>query len=324
MKTSIGKVILLIGLPLLHATPLWCQDFPAKPVRIVVPYPPGGGVDILARPLADRLARSWGAPVIVENKAGAGTLLGAEFVAKAPPDGYTLLLTSDTTITSNPHVYKKLPYDPLKDFAPLTRLVALPQMVLAHPSLTANSMAELVAMAKAKPGALNYSSYGTGSQPHLVYANLEALSGAQITHIPYKGSAPAIAALLANEVQVSMGSGNHHAMIRASKLKALAIARAERDPQFPNVLTLREAGFPELDPQLWFGILATGGTPRPIIDKIVSSITSIYSDPQFRELHVTSKSYDLAISSPEEFAAFIRSDLEYKARMIKRAGIQAE
>ena len=309
---------------LLPSLSLHAQEYPAKPVRIIVPYPPGGGVDILARPLADRLARMWGAPVIVENKAGAGTLLGAETVARATPDGYTLLMTSDTTITSNPYVYRKLPYDPVKDFAPLTRLVSLPQMVLAHPSLSANTLGELVALAKAKPGALNYSSLGAGSQPHLVYANLEAITGAQITHIPYKGSAPAITALIANEVQLSMGSGNHYAMIRAGKLKALAIARAERDPQFPNVPTLREAGFPELDPQLWFGILATGGTPRPVIDKIFSSIGVVFADPQFREPQVTSKSYDLAISSPEDFAAFIRSDLDYKGRMIKRAGIQPE
>ena len=317
--------ICALGLSIsLLSFPSGAQDYPAKPVRIVVPYPPGGGVDILARPIADRLGRMWGAPVVVENKAGAGTLLGAEFVARASPDGYTLLLTSDTTITSNPFVYKKLPYDPVKDFAPLTRLVALPQMVLAHPSLSANSLGELVALAKSKPGELNYSSLGAGSQPHLVYANLEAITGARITHIPYKGSAPGITALIANEVQLSMGSGNHYPMIRAGKLKALAIARAERDPQFPNVPTLREAGFPELDPQLWFGILTTAGTPRPVIDKIVSSIGVIFADPQFREPQVTSKSYDIAISSPEVFAAFIRSDLEYKARMIKRAGIQPE
>ncbi|MSQ53222.1 MAG: tripartite tricarboxylate transporter substrate binding protein [Betaproteobacteria bacterium] len=323
MAHSICKDTFALAMTLISLA-VTAQDYPARPVRIVVPYPPGGGVDILARPIADRLGRLWGTPVVVENKAGAGTLLGAEFVARAIPDGYTLLLTSDTTITSNPYVYKKLPYDPVKDFAPLTRLVALPQMVLAHPSLGANSLPELVVMAKAKPGSLNYGSYGNGSQPHLVYSNLEALSGARITHIPYKGSAPAIAALIANEVQVSMGSGNHHGMIRAGKLKALAIARGERDPQFPNVPTLREAGFPELDPQLWFGILSTAGTPRPVIDKIVAGIGSIFADPQFREPQVTSKSYDVAISSPEEFAAFIRADLEYKARMIKRAGIQPE
>jgi tripartite-type tricarboxylate transporter receptor subunit TctC len=316
-------MIVLASILLLPAAAA-AQDYPAKTVRLVVPYPPGGGVDTLGRPLAERLSRQWGQPVVIENKAGAGTLIGAEAVARAAPDGYTLLLTSDTTITSNPFVYQKLPYDPVKDFAPVTRLVALPQMVLAHPSLPASTLSELVALAKAKPGVLNYSSLGPGSQPHLVYANLEALTGTQFAHIPYKGSAPSIAALMANEVQLSMGSGNYHGAIRAGKLKALAIARPERDPQMPNVPTLRESGFPELDPQLWFGLLGTGGTPRPVITRINSSIAAIFADPQFLGPNVTSKSYDPAVTSPEEFAAFIRSDMQYKERMIKRAGIKPE
>jgi tripartite-type tricarboxylate transporter receptor subunit TctC len=318
------KPVFLLAVALVCPIFAVAQDYPAKTVRMVVPYPPGGGVDTLGRPLADRLSRLWGQPVVIDNKPGAGTLIGSESVARATPDGYTLLLTSDTTITSNPFVYRTLSYDPIKDFAPVTRLVALPQMVLAHPSLPANSLGELVAMGKAKPGVLNYGSLGPGSQPHLVYANLEAVSGARFTHIPYKGSAPSIAALMANEVQLSMGSGNYHGAIRAGKLKALAIARAERDPQMPDVPTLREAGYPELDPQLWFGLFATGGTPRPVVARINSSIAGIFADPQFLGPNVTSKSYDPAVTSPEEFAAFIRSDMEYKARMINRAGIKPE
>jgi tripartite-type tricarboxylate transporter receptor subunit TctC len=313
--------VLALALFPLQAQP---QDYPSRPVRMIIPYPPGGGVDTLGRPLADRLSRMWGAPVLIENKPGAGTLIGAEMVARATPDGYTLLLTSDTTITSNPYVYQKLPYDPVRDFAPVTRLVALPQMVLANPALKASTLGELVALAKNTPGALNYGSYGPGSQPHLVYTNLEALSGVQLTHVPYKGSAPSIQALLANEVQLGMGSGIYYGLIRAGKLKALAIARAERDPQMAGVPTLREAGYPELDPQLWFGLLATAQTPRPVIEKIGSAIAAVFSDPQFREAHVTGKSYDAVVTSPEEFAAFIRADLEYKARMIKRAGIRPE
>jgi tripartite-type tricarboxylate transporter receptor subunit TctC len=300
------------------------EPYPSRPVRVIIPYPPGGGVDTLGRPLADRLSRMWGVPVVIENKPGGGTIIGAEVVVRAAPDGYTLLLTSDTTITSNPYVYVKLPYDPVKDFAPVTRLVSLPQMVLANPSLGADTLTELVALAKSVPGKLNYGSYGAGSQPHLVYTNLEALSGVQLTHIPYKGSAPSIQALMANEVQLGMGSGNYYGLIRGGKLKALAIARAERDPQMPNVPTLRESGYPELDPQLWFGLLATAHTPPAVVAKIGSSIATLFADSQFREPHVTSKSYDAAVSSPEEFAAFIRADLEYKARMIKRAGIRPE
>jgi tripartite-type tricarboxylate transporter receptor subunit TctC len=309
----------------LFASIACAQEFPAKPVKVIIPYPPGGGVDTLGRPMADALTRLWGQPIIIENRGGGGTIIGAEAVLRAPADGYTLMMTSDTTITSNPYVYKKLPYDPIKDFAPITALVTLPQMVLVHPSVPANTLDELVALAKKKPGALNYGAYGAGSQPHLVFSTLEAIAGVQFTQIPYKGANQAQLAVISNEVQLTMGSGNSHEWLRAGKLKALAIARAERDTlRTPTVPTLREVGYPELDPQLWFGMFAPAGTPRAVVQKINAGIVTIFANAEFREKYATGKTYDMALSSPEAFAEYIRADLIYKGRMIKRAGIQPE
>ena len=181
------------------------QEFPSRLVRLVVPYPAGGGVDGLARPLAERLGRMWNQSVIIENKPGASTMIGGETVARAPADGYTLLFTSDSSITSNPHLFKKMPFDPIKDLVPVTQLIDLHQMVLVHPSVSAASMPELVALAKQKPNALNYGSYGIGSQPHLLFEMLRKETGAQIQQISYRGIAPAITATLAGEVQMTLG-----------------------------------------------------------------------------------------------------------------------
>lgn len=301
------------------------QTYPSKPVRIIVPYPPGGGVDGIARPLADQLSKRWGQPVLVENKAGAATIIGAEQVARAAPDGYTLLLTSESTITSNPHIYPTLPYDPLKDLAPVTQLIVLPQMVVAHPSVSANSLQELVALAKAQPGRLNYGSYGSGSQPHLLYEGLKAQAGIGLTHVPYKGIAPALQAVLAGEVQLTMaGASVARGHIEAGKLKPLAIARKERLALMPNVPTLREAGYPDIDPQSWFGLFATGGSPREAIDRVYRDVAAAFSEPEFRQRHMLQRGFDPVLSTPEEFAKFIQEDLRSKATLIKLSGAKPE
>ncbi len=301
------------------------QDFPGKPVRVVVPYPPGGGVDGLARPLADRLSKRWGQAVLVDNKAGAATQIGGDFVAKAPADGYTLLLTTDQTITSNPHLYAKMPFDPLKDLAPVTQLIDLHQMVVAHPSVAASTMQELVALAKSKPGSLNYGSYGSGSQPHLLFEALKAQTGIQIAHIPYKGIAPALTAGIAGEVQLTLGgAATTRGHFQTGRLKPLAIARKERLALYPDVPTLREAGFPDIDPQPWFGLLAPGQTPRALIERIRNDVAAVLAEPEFREREIVGKGYTGVGSTPEEFAAFIRSDFAYKGRLIRISGAKAE
>jgi tripartite-type tricarboxylate transporter receptor subunit TctC len=321
MSVKRCALVLICALPL-FALPAHAQRYPVNTVRIVVPFPAGGVVDALARPLAEWLRRLWDQPVIIENKAGAGSVIGATMVAHSPADGYTLLLTSEATLANNPNYYAQLSYDPVKDFAPITSLVAVPTMLLAHPSLQADTLAELVALAKAAPGKLNYGSYGAGTAPHLMYSNFEALSGAHLTHIPYKGGGAMIPALLANEIQLGQGNGFYFEMVRAGRLKALAYARAERDPQMPDVPTLAEAGFPDIDPRQWFGLLAPAGTPRPIVTKIAAAVASVFSDPKFIEQYITTQSLVPQLSnSPEEFASFIQAERDYKARMMERTGI---
>jgi tripartite-type tricarboxylate transporter receptor subunit TctC len=316
----LAGVLLLLGSAAAQAA-----DFPNKLVRVIVPYPPGGGVDGMARPLADRLTRLWHQPVVVDNRPGAGTIVGADFVAKSPPDGYTLLFTSDSTITSNPFLYDKMPFDPVKDLAPVTQLIDLHQMLVVHPSVSASTLPELVALAKAKPGRLNYGSYGSGSQPHLLFEALKAQTGIQLTHVPYKGIAPALTATIAGEVQMTLGGAATTAeYFAAGKLKPLAIARPTRLDLYPNVPTLREAGYPDIDPRPWYGLFAAGGTPATVVDRIQKDVAAILVEPEFRDREVVGKGYTGVGSTPAAFAAFIADDLEYKRRLIRISGAKAE
>ena len=321
----VQAMLLAAALAMLSPSLVFAQDFPNRLVRIVVPYPAGGGVDGLARPIAERLSQIWKQPVIVENKPGASSMIGGESVARASADGYTLLLTTDSSITSNPHLFPKANFDPVKDLAPVTQLIDLHQLVVVHPTVTANTMAELVVLAKEKPGALNYGSFGVGSQPHLLFEMLRAQAGAQIMQIPYRGIAPAITAVIANDVQMTLGSPSVAAQhIEAGKMKALAVGRAERLKSHPNVPTLREAGFPDIDPRSWFGLFAPAGTPPEIIATIQKDVATVFADREFRERFVEKLGFTGVASSPAEFARFIADDLEYKRRLISVTGIKAE
>ncbi len=310
---------------LLMAQAAAAQDFPGRMVRLVVPYPPGGGVDGLARPLAEQLSKKWGVPVVIENKAGASTLIGGEFVVRAPADGTTLFFTTESSITSNPYLFKKLPFDPIKDLAPITQLIGLHQMLVVHPSIPVSTVDELVAYAKANPNKLSYASYGNGSQPHLLFESLKAKTGIQMMHVPYKGIAPALLATLSGEVSATLGgaatSGEHS---RAGKLKALAIGRGERLKDFPNIPTLEEAGYKDIDPLSWFGLFAPAGTPAATLHKIQADVAEVMKTPAFAEPNVFKKGYTLVASTPEEFSAFIKRDLETKGKLIKTSGTQPE
>ncbi|TFZ03407.1 Bug family tripartite tricarboxylate transporter substrate binding protein [Ramlibacter rhizophilus] len=324
MKKSISRAILV---PLLAGVCQFAaaQDFPSGPVRLVVPYPPGGGVDGLARPLAERLSNLWGKPVIVENKAGAATIIGSDHVAKATPDGHTLLFTSDSSITSNPHLYAKMPLDPMKDLVPVTQLIDLYQMVVVHPSVKANTMKEFVELAKSQPTPMNYGSYGAGSQPNLLFEGLKLQTGINMTHVPYKGIAPAIQATLANEVQATLGgAATTGQYFSAGKMKPLAISAPKRSALHPNVPTLQEAGFPDIGPQAWFGILAPAGTPQPVLDKISRDVAKIMAEPAFDSAQITGKGYQRVGSAPKDFGAFIEKDFKQKGEVIKGAGIKVE
>ena len=301
------------------------DDFPSRLVRIVVPYPPGGGVDGLARATADRLGRLWGQTVIVENKAGAATMVGGAEVARAQPDGHTLLFTSDSSITSNPHLFKKMLYDPVTDLAPVTQLIDLHQFVLVHPSVGASTMKELVALAKEKPNTLNYGSYGTGSQPNLLFEMLRKETGAEIQQVSYRGIAPAITSTLAGEVQMTLGSVAVAAGHLENKtMKALAIGRQDRMPAYPDVPTLKESGFGDIEPLSWFGLFAPAGTPPAVVEKIQKDIAGILRDPEFKDRFIDQAGHTGVGNTPAAFKAFIAADLEAKRKLIAAAGIEPQ
>jgi tripartite-type tricarboxylate transporter receptor subunit TctC len=307
------------------ALPLRAQAaWPDRQVRIVVPFPPGGGLDALARALAAELAPVWGQAVVVDNRPGGSTVPGTDIVAKAAGDGHTLLLTADNSITSNPHVIRGLPHDPVKDLAPVTHLVDVHQMVLVHSSVRATDMAGLVAAAKAAPGTLNFGSYGTASQPHLLFGALMAATGIEMVHVPYRGLTPAVLATIAGEVQMTLaGVASARQHIEAGTVRALAVGRPTRLPQLPAVPTLAEAGFPQIDPRTWFGVLAPAATPLPLRTRIAADIRTAMTAPVVADRHLTPNGYTVHASTPEAFAAFITADLAYKAGLIRAAGITA-
>lgn len=318
--SKLAAALVIAGASLI--APASAQDFPDRLVRIVVPYPAGGGVDGMARALGEGLSQIWKQPVIIENKPGASTMIGGEFVARAPADGYTLLLTSDSSITSNPFLFPNAKFDPVKDFAPITQLIELNQLVVLHPSVQANSLKELVALSKEKKGALNYGSYGVGSQPHLLFEMLRAQGGAEIMQIPYRGIAPAIAATIAGDVQMTLGGWSVTAgHIQSGKLKAIAISKKERQKELPDVPTLKEAGFPDIDPQSWFGLFATFGTPKPVIEKIQKDVAQVFTQPEFQK-RLQTLAFEPVASTPDAFAKFIAEDLAYKKKLIETTGIK--
>ena len=325
MKIIVRVYGLLAGLAACAIHPAYPDEFPNRPVTIVVPYPAGGGVDLLARALSEQLAKKWNQSVIVENKGGAASMIGGNFVARANPDGYTLLLTSDSTITSNPFLFKTLPFDPMTAFAPVTELIELHQVIVAHPTLKPGSLKELVSYSNEHPNSLNYGSYGSGSQPNLVFETLKAITGAKIVQVPFKGVAPAITATLANQVQITLGGvGITGGYIKTGMLKALAIGNRERLKSFPEIPTFAEAGFPDIDPQSWFGLFAPAGVPRDVVGGIQNDVARILEEPDFRERFIESAGNTAVGSKPDAFSAFLKLDYEYKRKLIATAGIPAE
>src|SRR5712664_1776611 len=298
--------------------------WPAKPVRIVVAYPPGGGIDILARSLADKLSAPWGQPVVVENKPGANTILAADLVAKAT-DGHTVLMTSEGTFSINPHMYAKLPYDAQRDFLPVTLLVLLQQLLVANPSLPANNLAELIALAKERPASINYASYGSGSQPHLSGEMLKYKAGIDLVHVPYKGISLAVPAVMAGEVQLTFsGVASSIAHLKSGRLKPIAIGGAKRSPLLPEVPTFAELGYPEVETHAWFGLFLPAGSPKEAALRIYHDTKSILDDPQFRQKRLIDKGYEVVGSSPAEFSDYLKKDLAARGIAVKISGAKAE
>lgn len=324
MKTT-RVLALAVALATVAPSPAVAQDHrPSGPVRIIVPFPPGGSLDVMARPLAEQLRKMWGQPVVVDNRAGASTMIGAAAAAKAPPDGLTLLFTADVTITSNPHLFAKMPLDPLQDLAPVTQLISSPMIVAVNTSLAVNSMQELVDAARKQPEQLNYASFGTGTPAHLLFEALRLQTGAAFTHVPYKGYGGALHATLAGEVQITMVGAMSTGFFESGKLRPLAIDSPQRLPQYPDLPTLAEAGFGQASPRAWFGLFVPRATPASVIEKIRNDVARVLQDRSFYASSVVGMGLIGVGSTPQEFARFIRSDYQYKGDLIRAAQIKAE
>ena len=321
MRPFVSALLLVLGTIGAAAA----QQFPNRPVKFIIPFPPGGGVDVLTRAVAVDLGAKWGQPVIIENRPGAGSNIGAEAVAKSAPDGYTLLGTVNQTLTSNRFLYKQLPYDPDRGLAPVTLMIQSEQFLLAHGALPAKDLRELVALAKRERGKLTYGSFGTGSQPLLIYETLNQREGLDILHVPYKGIAPTLLALTAGEVNLTVASfGVAGELLKAGRIKPLAIAGKRRDARFPDVATTAELGFPYLQTSIWYAMFAPGGTPAPIVEKISNDVRAILKNPAFAEKHITARGFDLVASSPQELAAVIKEEVPVVGEMIRAAGVKPE
>ena len=297
--------------------------YPTKPVHIIVPYPPGGAVDSFARVLSQQLSGMWGQQVLVDNRPGASTIIGAEQVVKSPPDGYTLLLTAELTLVTVPHLYEKIPYEPLRDFAPVIALVAATQALVANPSLPVKTVKDLVALAKAKPGQLTYGSFGIGSTGQLNVEVLQAMTGARFNHIPYNGAGPAMNDVIGGHVDfmlaaLSIVKGN----VQAGKLHMIGVGSAHRSVEFPDVPTISESGAPGYEAKSWFGLVAPAGTPPDIIRKINQDVANVISDRAFAEKNLSAQGLEPIVGTPEQFAAFIRAETVRWGKVVTDANIK--
>ena len=317
-KTGLGAVLLMAA-ALTHA-----QSFPVKPVRVITPFTAGSAIDTLARVVGQKLGDTWGQQVVIDNRIGANGIIGTEAAAKAPPDGYTVYLGNISTLAVNPHLYLKLPYDALRDFAPVTLAATIPVVLVVHPSLPVKSVRELIPLAKAHPGQLNYASGGTGSAQHLPMEMLRVETGINIVHVPYKGLGPAFSDVLGGQVPMMFtGVSNVVPYMKTGRLRVLAIGSPKRSATLPDVPTVAEAGVPGFDFDSWTGYLVPVGTPRELIVKLHADITRTLVAPEVRDKLVT-LGFDLVGGTPEAFATLIRNDIARFGKLIKAAGIKAE
>ena len=308
---------------LVAATQAFAQSYPSKPIRIVVPYPPGGFNDTLGRTLAAKFQEAWGEPVIVENKPGANTVIGSDSVAKSQPDGYTLLIVA-FPFAVTPSLLKAMPYDTLKDFQPVILAATSPNLLVVHPQVPIHTVKELIAAAKAKPQSLSYASTGNGSSNHISMELFKSLAGVDIVHIPYKGSAPAVTDLLGGQVQVMFDNvPNVLPHVKAGKLRALAVSGATRTPLAPDVPTVAEAGVPGYELTVWFGLVAPAATPREVVQKLNAESLRILAMPDVRERFLA-QGVEPRGSTPEQFAQHIRLQMAKWSKVVRDAGVKAE
>ena len=299
------------------------QSYPTRPIRVIVPTSPGGGVDIVARAIGARLTESWGHSVVIDNRAGAAGTIGADAAARATPDGHTLMICTNAVLTIHPHLYPRLSYDTLRDFAPITIASSSPFLLVVHPSVQARSVRELVALAKSRPGQLNYSSSGTGSVTHLAGVLFNSVAGVETVHIPYKGSSPAITDLLAGQIQMRFSATLPVLQfIRAGKLRPIAITTAKRSAQWPDLPTVAET-LPGYTAEIWYGVVAPAKTPAAIVNKLNAEIVRELQSPPVREKLETDGS-DVVANTPREFAAVMRAEHARWGKVIKEAGVRMQ
>jgi tripartite-type tricarboxylate transporter receptor subunit TctC len=300
------------------------QNFPAKPVRLIVPFPAGGGSDVIGRILAQKLSERLGQQVVVENRPGAGGSIGTEAAVRSAPDGYTMVLASTSEIAVNPAIYSKLSYDPLKDLTPIAMVASTPMVVIVSPSLPAKSIGELIALAKAKPGEINVASAGNGSFTHLASELFRSMTGVTWTHVPYKGAPPALTDTLGGQVQSflsSVPSALGH--IKTGRLRALAVTSAKRSAEMPDVPTIAESGYAGFEANTWYGLLAPAGTPAPVVARLNAAANRVLAMPDVRQ-RLASEGGDALGGTPEQFAAFLRAEHAKWGRVVKESGAKLD
>jgi len=319
LYSFLAAALLLAAGPAVQA-----QAFPVKPLRLILPYPPGGGSDTIARPFARRMAESIGQQVVVDNRGGAGGNIGMEAAARAAPDGYTFVLGLTAQLAVNPGLYPKLPYDPVKDFEPIMLLANGAYLLVAHPSLLAKTMKDVIAIAKKRPGEILYASSGNGSGAHLATELLNTMTGIRLVHVPYKGGGPALVDTISGQTQLlfatPIASTGH---IQAGRLRAIAVSTTKRVSSMPQVPTVSESGVPGFDAGVWYAMLAPRGTPRDIVNRLNEEFRKVLADPGIREF-LTKSGVDPEGGTPEELAKYLRSEITKWARVIKEANIRMD
>ncbi len=317
-------LIVTIGIAFALVTTSMAQTYPDRPIRFISPYAPGGGTDILARLLGQKLNESVGQPVVIENRPGGGGILGTELVAKSPPDGYTILLGSTGPLTVNPSLHRTLPYDTLRDFAPITLVSIVPSVLAVHPSLPVKSVKQLIAFAKAHPGELNFSSSGNGGSGHLAGEMFNLMAGVKMIHVPYRGTGPAVLGVVSGEVPLSFS--NMLSMlphVKSGRLRGLAVTSVQRSSAAPDLPTISETGLPGYEAGPWYGVLAPAGTPKEIIARLNAELVKILRRPDVHQ-KVSADGGEVVGSSPGEFTAHIRAELTRWAKIVKQANIRAD
>ena len=322
--TRHSSLVLLCAALFATGMPASAQQYPWRPVRFVVPFSPGGSVDTLARTFSPKLADALGQQIVVDNRPGGNGDIGMLIVARAPADGHTIVLGYIANLAIAPSLHAKMPYDPVKDFAPITQPASSPNVLTAHPSVPAKNLKELIALAKASPGKLSFASTGVASVGHLTGELINNLAGIKITHVPYKGSGQAVTDILGGHVNIMYsGFSSTLAHIKAGKLRALAVTGPKRSPTLSEVPTIAEQGFPGVEATAWYGVLAPAGTPKPVITRLHGDLVKILRQPDVVQ-RLDGLGFEIAATTPEQFGAYIRSEIKKWAKVVKASGAKAD